>query len=635
MGKPFKKEIERLSDTIEWAKNQSIEKLSGFLLNQSREPLFIVGSGGSLSACYFAASLYQKQGIMAKAITPLELYYSKEAIRNSKILFISSSGKNADILFGFKIAIQQEPQHVVTICMKLNSPLSYLARKYSICLPLEFEIPSKKDGFLATNSLVAYFVILYRAFGYSFINYSNSLLDNKFNRDIDVFTKSLSPIPTITVLYGGWGQPVAYDIESKFTEAALGNVQLSDYRNFGHGRHHWFAKREKNSAIIALVTPEEDQIAAKTIGLIPTHIPTLIIRSRENSPASSIELLIKSFHLINSYGELQKIDPGRPGVPEFGRKLFNLRFSSFYKALKTDKKSEEILHILRKTRAKTFSELKENEKIFWRNKYKIFINRLKNTPFGIVILDYDGTLCSAENRFSGISEEMKSELIRLLKQDITVGIATGRGKSVREELVKFIPEKLRENVVIGYYNGSDVGFLTNHSLPQKNSKTNKILNSLFEDLKNLKYLFEPIDLELRPNQITIKFLSKFSNFRLNELVRILISKPKYSQLEMLESSHSIDVIVRPKVSKLNIISTCIENAQRHLKSENYLCIGDRGQWPGNDFELLSSPYSLSVEEVSFDPETCWNISSVGFNNSEATIEYLKRLQIKNGNLNFI
>lgn len=106
MGKPFKQEIELLSDTIKWAKNQQIEILSDFLLNQSRYPLFIVGSGGSLSACYFAASLFQKFGLMAKAITPLELYYSKEAIKNSRVLFISSSGKNADILFGFNIAIQ-------------------------------------------------------------------------------------------------------------------------------------------------------------------------------------------------------------------------------------------------------------------------------------------------------------------------------------------------------------------------------------------------------------------------------------------------------------------------------------------------------------------------------------------------
>jgi fructoselysine-6-P-deglycase FrlB-like protein/flavodoxin len=635
MGKPFKKEIERLSDTIMWANDQPIEKLSGFILDQSRNPLFVIGSGGSLSACYFAAGLYQKNGIMAKAITPLELYYSKEAIKNSKVLFISSGGKNADILFGFNIAIQQEPQSIMTLCMRPNSPLSKLANKYSISNALDFDIPSRKDGFLATNSLVAYFIILYRAFGYSFSNDYNSSIDDKFKREIDEFTGLLSPIHTLTVLYGGWGQPIAYDLESKFTEAALGNIQLSDYRNFGHGRHHWFAKRENDSAIVALVTPEEEKIAEKTICLIPKHIPTLVIRSKVNTPSSGIDLLIKSFFLVNSFGELQKIDPGKPGVPEFGRKLFNLKYSSFYKLKSYNKNSDEILHILRKTRAKTFSELGDNEKTFWIDKYKCFVNGLKSTSFGIVILDYDGTICSAADRLTGISEEMKCELLRLLKQNIIIGVATGRGKSVREEFVKFIPEILRENVVIGYYCGADIGSLTDTSLPLRKSKTNKVLVTFYNDILKLKSSFEAIIPEVRPNQITISFHPSDNNGRLRALIRTLVSKPEYSQLEMLESTHSVDIIVKPLVSKLNIIKLAVEKAIKNSKSINYLCIGDRGQWPGNDYELLSSPSSLSVDEVSNDPDTCWNISSLGLKNYDATLEYLKRLQIKDGNLNFI
>src|SRR5258706_14034164 len=79
-----------------------------------------------------------------------------------------------------------------------------------------------------------------------------------------MYTKS-----TWVVLFGGWGLPAAVDIESKFVEAALKNIQLADYRNFAHGRHHWLAKRPNETAVLALITPEEEKLARQTLDLLP------------------------------------------------------------------------------------------------------------------------------------------------------------------------------------------------------------------------------------------------------------------------------------------------------------------------------------------------------------------------------
>jgi hypothetical protein len=43
---------------------------------------------------------------------------------------------------------------------------------------------------------------------------------------------------TTVVLHGPATRVGAIDLESKFTEAALGNLQVADWRNFAHGRHH-------------------------------------------------------------------------------------------------------------------------------------------------------------------------------------------------------------------------------------------------------------------------------------------------------------------------------------------------------------------------------------------------------------
>lgn len=634
MGKPFNNEIKNIPLIIDWANSQNIESLQDFFEYEPGAPLFIVGSGGSLSACYLAANLYQCSGVMAKAITPLELYYTRHALRNSKVLFISASGKNTDILFAFEMAIKHEPKKIASICMKRDTPLTKVGRMYSICQPIEYDIPTKKDGFLATNSLVAYFVLLCKAFKLPqrTLNTNNEKL---WNTKVDEFVEKVTSGHTYTVLYGGTGQSVAYDLESKFTESALGTILLTDYRNFGHGRHHWFAKRASNSAIIAIVTPSEKEIAEKTLSLIPASIPRLIIESEEASLFSNIELLVKSFTLVSAIGAMQNIDPGRPGVPSFGSKLYHLKYSSFFKIKPDGKSIENELFISRKAQVENYSKLSSEEKEFWESKLNLFLNELKSVSFGSVIFDYDGTLCSANNRFNGLTEEMASELIRLLKSNIIIGIATGRGKSVREDFQKWIPKKLWNNVILGYYNGSDIGELGDNDLPNKGLKPDDSLKKIEIIINEIKNKLPFIESELRPKQLTIKFKSKDNANRLKDLIRSIVFRPEFNTVEMLESSHSVDIIIRPKVSKLNIIKACQLKAKHNKKSLEFLCIGDRGKWPGNDFELLSSKYSLSVEEVSADPNTCWNISSVGQRNSEATIEYIKRLKVNKGNLIFI
>jgi hypothetical protein len=65
----------------------------------------------------------------------------------------------------------------------------------------------------------------------------------------------------------------AVDLESKFTEAALGNLQAADYRNFAHGRHHWLAKRGHESAVLALISEADRELAERTLNLIPREVP--------------------------------------------------------------------------------------------------------------------------------------------------------------------------------------------------------------------------------------------------------------------------------------------------------------------------------------------------------------------------
>ena len=627
MGKPFKKEIEESYTTINWALEQDVESLYLRIFRDTSKPLFIVGSGGSLSACHFAASIYQNLGNIAKAITPLDLYYSRFALKEAKVLFISSSGRNNDILFAFKMAIQNHASEITTICMRKNAPLTKLANSFSASKGIEFDIPTKKDGFLATNSLVAFFTILAKSSGYFKLKEKVFQITSSFKSED--FVNRLKFDSTIIVLYGGWSTAIAYDIESKFTEAALGSVLLSDYRNFGHGRHHWFAKRKDNSLIIALITPEEKQIAEKTINLIPNYIPRLVIASDKKGVNSSIELLLQSFTLINSVGAAFKIDPGRPGVPEFGSKLYHLKYSSFYKQFSNNKlSSAEELAIIKKISKSSILQLQEDELIFWRNKYLLFVDRLCKTKFTSIVFDYDGTLCSYDGRFAGrLPDGVTNELIKLLKAGITIGIATGRGQSVRKDLQNSkIPKIYWKNIVIGYYNGSDIGLLKDDKCPNIDVRLNNRISEIEKEIKNLSLPYSDMEIKLQPHQLTIESSNSINWNTIKKVVHNIVMASSNGELQLLESSHSMDIVLRNKSSKLNVVNKCIEMSG----SQNCLTIGDKGQWPGNDYELLTTPFSLSVDDVSAHPDSCWNLSSTGNKNVETTMEYFERLSIKNG-----
>lgn len=628
MGKPFSQELKKLEATYHWALSVPIENIEGIRNHLIKNPLFIVGSGGSLSACILLSTLQQYNGNIANAITPLEFQYSKNAVtRNTNIVFISASGKNTDILLAFENALKKEPENILSICLKKNTPLSKKSSQYSISNTIELENPAGKDGFLATNSLLAYFSIISRLYNQS-KPIKSIVPTSAFLNEIFKFSKSLHEDFTITVLYGGWGKCVAFDIESKFSEAGLGNILLTDYRNFGHGRHNWFDKKPKQSAIIALITPEEEELAEKTLGLLPKIIPILKITSEYQASNASIDLLVKSFYLVEEIGKLKKIDPGRPGVPDYGSKLYHLKYSRLLSEKSLNLSEKSALPISRKIGKLNSLSIQEKHLSLWNNAYLNFVKKINSTLFKGIILDYDGTLCGSLERYDGPKEKINEQLINFLKAGILIGVVTGRGKSVRTDLQKIIPEKYWAQFLVGYYNGSQIGTLVDNDLPVTAitaSPTSKILSEINDFLNSEPTLVKFIKSEIRPDQLTIEVLDK-ENAEIIKGIVIDTLKNSYAfSIQVLESSHSVDVIP-VSTTKVSIIQACRDLLGDSKNKYNFLCIGDRGKWPGNDYQLLATEFSLSVDKVSMDPRTCWNLSSLGNNCVETTIEYFDAIK---------
>lgn len=626
MGKPFKEELKKLSETIRWAEQQDVTRLAQFLFAENKQiPLVCIGSGGSLSACHYAVQLYQhRNGVLAQAMTPLQLMYAGyNIIRSSKLLFLSASGKNKDILSAIKYGVKYNETGMMSLTLRKNNPTEELLEQYPKVQRWCENIPTEKDGFLATNSLLATFTLLCKAACASKYQVSRFKLNDL---QPETFNLNLSVIQNFIVMYGATGEPVAWDIESKLTEAALGSALLSDYRNFGHGRHHWFDKRGENSCIIALVTPVERELAYKTIGCLPKSVPVIYIETELDGPQASIDMLLKAFRFVNDLGEARGIDPGKPGVPGYGRLLYNLNYYKLTNRILPVEKTLDVA-VLRKLGIAG----RENVPLwmYYSESCQRFVRQLNRGRFTTVAFDYDGTLSASDrkSRFTnGLCDEIRDALMPLLENGVQIVVATGRGKSVGESFQESIDQKYWLQIKVGYYNGACLLTLGDEDELKKWKKQH------FDS--ELKELEEELKLRLPAGCVGYKFEERILQLSIegemtqaeSQLVydtcREIILDKQMKGIRVWRSSHSMDIVVYREVSKLRVIED----------PEHTLCIGDYGTVEGNDYEMLTSKYSLSVDRVSKNTESCWNIAPSGMKGLDATLYYISHMKANEGKI---
>ena len=638
MGRPFREELAELESTHRWASNASVVSLVEKIQRLCPLPLFAVGSGGSLTTATVAATLFRDFTFgIGVPITPQELAANRGTLRRTSVLIATAGGSNPDAIGALKTAAQSDASEVLAICTRVGSKLSVEATKFSNVSIEEIDLPTNGDGFLATNSLWASAVLLTRAF--AIIGHIPIALPERLPRlvgatrwdaFVDSVGKQAAPLwerETVIVLYDAASYPAAVDLESKLTEAALSNVWISDYRHFAHGRHHWIAKRRNQTSVIAFLSETDSQLANRTLNEIPDDVPRIKIEL-PNGPLAMLIALAHVFPLTASAGKAKAIDPGRPGVPSFGRRIYRLNAYGKISPKQNVKPSLQTTAIERKTNIPIGGLVHRGKYLEWKHAYSQFIKRLQETQFRAIVFDYDGTLCDSTERFTGLRPAVSSELERLLDAGLCLGIATGRGKSVRKSLRESIPAKYWGGVTVGYYNGGQIGLLNDDVYPDGRAKVAESLVPVWNALKVNRRVNEIAEIEGRLTQITVSATETQDADECWQIVCHLAAIASAGTIKTVRSSHSFDLIPA-NVSKIGVVKLLQDT------NAEVLTVGDMGRWPGNDYELLNHEFSLSVDKVSPAPATCWNIASAGIRGVEATLEYLGRMQVdKKGRARF-
>ena len=317
--------------TLEWAENQDVNELKRFLFTHPQTPLYCVSSGGSSSALAYVSLLYSAYKGMARMLTPLTFSsVSDEAIKNSKVLILSKSGEGVDVDYLTKRTLPLNAEHTAAITHvseKGDNKLQKRLRKASSdCFVYDWE---DHDGFIATISPFALFGLFYKTFTGDTQFVQKLQLDQtpsacfnyRYLRGEDQ-PAEFKDIKNYIVLYGGWGEPVAQDFESKMVEAGYASVQLCDYRNFCHGRFIFVSNNLENSALVLLMTPREQEFVRTLIlegttifgarPLFPDHTQLVTIDSEFDTPLASVDLLYKESVLFAEIGKSFGYEPNKP-----------------------------------------------------------------------------------------------------------------------------------------------------------------------------------------------------------------------------------------------------------------------------------------------------------------------------------
>lgn len=610
MGRPFAQELNAIDETYTISLKEDLAKFERYISNILSEPIIAVGSGGSFAVAVAFSTLIENLGGFAKVITPFELL-EEPAIYKCHIVLFTAGGNNPDTIYAYKYIKKLEPLSTYVVCANQESKIEQeMQKSYDENLQT-LHIPNGKDGFLAVNStigMLAIFVKIYCQFFHHALEIDKTLFAN-----IELEENFLNK-KTIIALCGRWTQSVTVDFESKCTEAGLVNIQIANLRNFAHGRHHWIAKNINDTSIICFVTESDFDLAEKTLEYIP-NIPKLIVTSSKKGILSLPELFTKMFSIVQKLGTLRGIDPGRPQVPGFGRKIYRINYNLVKKDEKLLLREKNLTYraINRKCPGlSTFRDISIFNEYF--SSYKTFKSSFDAQFFDAIIFDYDNTIISNNNEQSECFHKIMDEINILLEHGITIGFATGRGKSIRKALRKYISSDHWENIWVGFYNCACLKKLSDNKLEQPEDKDVMILRDSLMELVG-----QNTDIEYRGVQISIS-TNKNKQKWLSDIVHEII-RNKHLKVLLYESDHSIDVVSK-EISKLCLYNVFSQNM--HLAT---LCIGDSGNLSGNDYDLLNTDHSLSADKVSFSFNNCWNLAPLGVLGPAATLYYLKKIDI--------
>ena len=618
MGRAFSEELDSLGDTLTWStsvdlpvRDSEVGPVCGLRV--------VVGSGGSFTvATALATQTHYREQWVTQALTPLQYVQRADAMPPHSVTLISAEGKNRDILHAARKALS-----VATLCEVLTfsrgSALAALAEASSRARVLCFEAPWGRDGYLATNSLLASVVLGLRLQGSSIDAQSMAAFLALYRTTslLDFLAAQVAVANRLLVLHGTHGMVASVDLESKLSEAAFAFVQMADFRQFAHGRHIQLEKPGHQVPVIAFVSPTEQALWRATRDEMPSGVTVVECDLPAEQAAATVSGLLAVMALVEKIASVLGQDPGQPTVPGFARRIHALDTSSLL-SQPAGTSANPKLASLEGVMTREAAEQAGNR----------YLDRLRQARFAALVLDFDGTMCETAKREAGLDPRLVPIVTGLLRAGITIAFASGRGNSLHENLREHLPTDTWEKCLLGCYSGS---LVTPLAQPWPQTVTDPLLAALQLQLEQLGIDKDNgFKLSARMAQLTIRTPKGDGVDNLFALCSNMVNTR--AGWRVYRSAHSVDILA-PAATKNAVVHALV--LQHQFDPLNEVCrIGDRGETHGNDSELLAQGLTLSVDGVSEDPDACWFFGESAMLPVERAAHYLGSLVVRDFKAHF-
>lgn len=636
---PYEHELSHLDGSVQRATTADIKGLMASIAAASEASIIAVGSGGSYTVASLLCNLHEYYtGRVSRAVTPLELICNPTLATTSPIFIISAEGKNPDILEALQRARQHSSRTVHVLTNRASSPLMERVSHLHDVTAHVFEL-TDKDGYLATNSLVLDATLVARAYGQldgqvdpisisvEKLEFSGHSLQNWLATSSSFVHEAVSRRGLI-IVFSPRLRPIAEDLESKLSEAALLFCQLCDFRSFAHGRHLWLTDRSEDSALLVLTEPGTSNLWEDMKPQIPDGVPTLCLAFNNSKPNDLIAGLVAGMHLVSEIANQARRNIAKPKVSTLGRKLYYADLSSLIpppdeEPIRGEHSKYEVLgaHWPTPRRSGKIRRAREAAELAFQRQ-----------TFRGIVFDYDGTLCSSNNVDLPPPEPIIVQLTRLATAGVIVGIASGRGGSIADHLKDKIASQHWGKIRLGLYNGGWIGRIG--EAPAKAEQLSEFLIHATRIISTLQSYGVPIS-DVRPTppfQLSVRFANGVSTESMWFVIADALKQSGLDAGTILRSKHSIDIVSRD-VSKSHLVARIVQEDK--LDPYDIVTMGDLGAWPGNDSSLLQHQFSLSVDLPSRRPDRGWKLAPRHKRDVDATLWYLDRLVLgKNGRFRF-
>jgi len=301
--------------------------------------LIVIGSGASFSAAKAIQQIFQppNNNLSVHAFTPYQ--YILKVNEAYPICIISSSGTNPDVKSCFKKAVNNKCRKILLLTTNENSYLAEQVNNYKNGCLIPIKTLKDEKGFVGVYSMMASICVLAKfLFHTNWKDDYNQFLTKENLEDLIIANikkihknikeklkkhKHNEPKYHVIALGTNWSEPALCDFESKIVECNLGTIEISELKNFTHGRYINLYKNLENKFVVIFKTPETKKLSNFLEVRLSEITPTFVLETNHDKFIGMIDLFIQMLIFVNELGKYYNQDPSKPGFPKMAKGLYN------------------------------------------------------------------------------------------------------------------------------------------------------------------------------------------------------------------------------------------------------------------------------------------------------------------------